>query len=123
MSGFKNFVLRGNLVDVAVAFIIGAAFASVVTTFVAWLTAQLPAAASRVFSNDPNSLGAFLNALIAFLLLRMAHALQNNVQSLLTFTRLVADNLMQRRSINTLLDPPPPPIKDQRQLNLNLCKT
>ncbi len=39
MSGFKNFVLRGNLVDVAVAFIIGAAFASVVTTFVAWLTA------------------------------------------------------------------------------------
>ncbi|HKY58243.1 MAG TPA: MscL family protein [Aeromicrobium sp.] len=69
MSGFKNFVLRGNLVDVAVAFIIGAAFASVVTTFVAWLTAQLPSAASKVFSNEPNSLGAFLNALIAFLLL------------------------------------------------------
>ena len=61
-------------------------------------------------------------ALIAFLLLRIAHALQNNVQSLLTFTRLVADNLMQRRSIDTLLDPPPPLIKDQRQLTLNLCK-
>ncbi|MFL6089500.1 MAG: MscL family protein [Aeromicrobium sp.] len=69
MSGFKNFVLRGNLVDVAVAFIIGAAFASVVTTFVAWLTAQMPAAAAKTFSNDPNSFGAFLNALIAFLLL------------------------------------------------------
>ena len=69
MSGFKNFVLRGNLVDVAVAFIIGAAFASVVTTFVAWLTAQMPASAARVFSNEPNSLGAFLNALIAFLIL------------------------------------------------------
>lgn len=69
MSGFKYFVLRGNLVDVAVAFIIGAAFASVVTTFVAWLTAQMPSAASKVFSNDPNSLGAFLNALIAFLIL------------------------------------------------------
>ena len=47
-------------------------------------------------------------ALIAFLLLRMAHALQNAVQSLLTFTRLVANNLMQRRSIQHLLDPPPP---------------
>lgn len=69
MSGFKNFVLRGNLVDVAVAFIIGAAFASVVTTFVAWLTAQMPESAAKVFSNEPNSLGAFLNALIAFLLL------------------------------------------------------
>jgi large conductance mechanosensitive channel len=69
MSGFKNFVLRGSLVDVAVAFIVGAAFASVVTTFVAWLTAQLPASAAEVFSNEPNTFGAFLNALIAFVLL------------------------------------------------------
>jgi len=69
MSGFKNFVLRGSLVDVAVAFVIGVAFASVVTTFVAWLTAQLPASAAKVFSNEPNSFGAFLNAVIAFLLL------------------------------------------------------
>ncbi|TNM36464.1 MscL family protein [Nocardioides albidus] len=69
MSGFKNFVLRGNLVDVAVAFIVGAAFATVVTTFVNWLTAQMPESASDVFSNDPNSFGAFLNAVIAFLIL------------------------------------------------------
>jgi large conductance mechanosensitive channel len=69
MSGFKKFVLRGNLVDVAVAFVVGVAFASVVTTFVAWLTAQLPATASSVFSNEPNSFGAFLNAVIAFLIL------------------------------------------------------
>jgi large conductance mechanosensitive channel len=69
MSGFKNFVLRGNLVEVAVAFIIGASFATVVTTFVNWLTAQMPDTASEVFSNEPNSFGAFLNAVIAFLLL------------------------------------------------------
>lgn len=62
-------------------------------------------------------------ALIAFLLLRMAHALQNAVQSLLTFTRLVATNLMQRRSIQHLLDPPPPYFTDRRQLNLQLCQT
>jgi len=46
-------------------------------------------------------------ALIAFLLLRIAHALQNSVQSLLTFTRLVAQNLMHRRSLDRLLEPPP----------------
>ena len=58
-------------------------------------------------------------ALIAFLLLRMAHSLQNSVHSLLTFTRLVAQNLMQRRRIDRLLDPPPPILKDQLQLSLS----
>jgi Transposase DDE domain/Domain of unknown function (DUF4372) len=61
-------------------------------------------------------------ALIVFLLLRLAHAAQNAVQSLLTFTRLVARNLMHRRAIDNLLKPPPP-IKDKRQLSLNLCQT
>lgn len=60
-------------------------------------------------------------ALIAFIILRMAHALQDNVKSLLVFTRLVADNLMQRRPIERLLDQPPRPAQDQRQLNFNLC--
>lgn len=61
-------------------------------------------------------------ALIAYLLLRMAHALQSSVDSLLTFTRLVAQNLMQRRRIDRLLDPPPPILKDQRQMALSLCQ-
>ena len=69
MSGFKNFILRGNLVDIAVAFIIGLAFAAVVTTFTNWLTGLMPDSASNVFSNEPNSFGAFLNAIIAFLIL------------------------------------------------------
>ncbi len=60
-------------------------------------------------------------ALIAFLLLRMAHATQSSVTTLLTFTRLVAQNLMQRRRIDRLLDPPPPILKDHRQMNLSLC--
>jgi hypothetical protein len=62
-------------------------------------------------------------ALIAFLLLRMAHSLQNNVPSLLAFTRLVTNNLMHRRPIDRLLDPPPLIFRDQRQLSLNLCQT
>lgn len=62
-------------------------------------------------------------ALIAFLLLRMAHSLQSSVTTLLTFTRLVANNLMQRRRIDGLLGPPPPTFEDQRQFALNLCQT
>jgi large conductance mechanosensitive channel len=69
MTGFKNFLLRGNLVEVAVAFIMAAAFGTVVTTFVAWLTDQLPKKLDDVFTNDPNSFGAFMNALIAFIIL------------------------------------------------------
>jgi DDE family transposase/uncharacterized protein DUF4372 len=62
-------------------------------------------------------------ALIAFLLLRIAHATQKAVHSLLSFTRLVTENLMQRRPIDRLLQPPPLLIKDQRQWCFNLCQT
>ena len=61
-------------------------------------------------------------ALITFLLLRMAHALQTSVKSLLTFTRLVGHNLMHRRAIQHLLDPPPPANQDLCQYSLNLCQ-
>ena len=60
-------------------------------------------------------------ALIAFLLLRLAYAMQQAVPSLLAFTRLIRSNIMHRRPIDRLLDQPPPTIKDQRQLNLRLC--
>ena len=69
MSGFKNFVLRGNLVDLAVAVIIATSFGLVVTTFTNWLTAQMPKSLDNVFTNTENSFGAFMNAVIAFLVL------------------------------------------------------
>lgn len=61
-------------------------------------------------------------ALIAFLLLRLAHAAQRSVPSLLIFARLVRANLMHKRPLDRLLDPPPPLIKDQRQWSFNLCQ-
>jgi len=61
-------------------------------------------------------------ALIAFLLLRLAHAAQRNVHSLLGFARLVRANLLHRRPIERLLDRPPPLQQNQRQLSLNLCQ-
>ncbi|WP_134767052.1 MscL family protein [Nocardioides sp. 1609] len=69
MTGFRNFLFRGNLVDLAVAVIIGTAFGAVVTTFTSWLTAQMPDSTSEYFSNVENSFGAFLNAVVSFVIL------------------------------------------------------
>jgi large conductance mechanosensitive channel len=52
-----------------VAVIIGVAFGTVVSTFTNWLTSLMPASVSKVFSNEVNSFGAFLNATISFLIL------------------------------------------------------
>ena len=41
IKGFKEFILRGNLIELAVAFVIGAAFAQVVSTFVSAIVTPL----------------------------------------------------------------------------------
>ena len=69
MTGFKNFILRGNLIELATAFIMAAAFALVVTKFTEWLTGLMPDSADDYFSTDPQTFGAFLNAVISFLLI------------------------------------------------------
>jgi IS4 transposase len=60
-------------------------------------------------------------ALIAFLLLRLAHAAQNAVHRPLDFVRLVRANLMQRRRIDRLLESPPPIPLAPNQLSFGLC--
>lgn len=69
MSGFKNFILKGNLIEIATGLIMALAFASVVTTFTEWLTGLLPRTESGYFSNETGSFGAFLNAVISFLIM------------------------------------------------------
>jgi large conductance mechanosensitive channel len=73
MSGFKNFILRGNLVELAVAFIMATAFASVVTATVALIMDLIGKVGDQPdFSDyDPGgvSVGAWLTALIAFLIM------------------------------------------------------
>jgi large conductance mechanosensitive channel len=68
MTGFKNFLLRGNLIEIAVAFIIAGAFGLVVTRFTEWLTSLLPDSADNVFGAT-SYFGRFMNAVIAFLIL------------------------------------------------------
>ena len=69
MTGFKNFILKGNLVEIATGLIMALAFAAVVTTFTEWLTGLMPDSASNYFSNDSQSFGAFLNAVVAFVIM------------------------------------------------------
>jgi large conductance mechanosensitive channel len=78
MKDFKEFLLRGNLVDMAVGIVIGVAFAALVTAFVADLITPLLAAiggkpnfADLSFTvNGSHFLyGSFINALISFLII------------------------------------------------------
>ena len=80
IKDFKAFILRGNVVDLAVAVVIGAAFGAVVTSLVEDLITPLISIPGTVNFADLHftvrhsvfRYGAFLNALIAFLLLAAA---------------------------------------------------
>src|SRR4029450_1894847 len=66
MKGFKDFVMRGNLVELAVAFIMAAAFAAVVTTFTNLLLSLIPVGATDF---GGTKCGLFLTALVSFLVI------------------------------------------------------
>jgi large conductance mechanosensitive channel len=74
MSGFKNFILKGNLIEIAVGLITALAFAKVVEAF----TNVLLELIAKIIGKQPNfnswapggvHLGVFLTAVIAFLIL------------------------------------------------------
>jgi large conductance mechanosensitive channel len=78
MEGFKKFILRGNVVDLAVAVVIGAAFGAVVTSFVkAFITPLLgifggiPDFSGIFFTVNGSRflVGEFINALLSFVLI------------------------------------------------------
>ncbi|HVY68267.1 MAG TPA: large conductance mechanosensitive channel protein MscL [Patescibacteria group bacterium] len=81
LKGFKAFILRGNVIDLAVGVVMGAAFGTVVSALVKDLLTPLVAAIFRApdFSGLTFTLrgsrffyGDFINALIAFLLVSVA---------------------------------------------------
>jgi large conductance mechanosensitive channel len=78
LKEFREFILRGNVVDLAVAVVIGAAFGAIVTSFVADIVTPLIAAIGG--QPDFNDLtfringsvfryGHFFNAIISFLII------------------------------------------------------
>ena len=81
MKGFKQFILRGNVLDLAVAVVMGAAFGAVVTALVKDLLTPLIAAivgkpdfSEIKFSVNGSlfAIGDFINAIISFLLIAAA---------------------------------------------------
>jgi large conductance mechanosensitive channel len=104
LKEFREFILRGNLVDLAVAVVIGTAFGAVVTALVADVMTPLIAA----FGGQPDfsrlkftingstfRYGHFLNALLAFLM----------VSAVVFFLVLKPVNaLMSRRKVDTPAD-------------------
>ncbi|HVB60337.1 MAG TPA: large conductance mechanosensitive channel protein MscL [Ktedonobacteraceae bacterium] len=77
LGGFKTFVLRGNVVDLAVGIVIGAAFTSIVTAFVSdVITPLIPAPGGNLstwaiiipWTGKPLLIGALINAIVAFLI-------------------------------------------------------
>jgi len=73
MSGFRNFILRGNLIELAVAFIMAAAFAKVVQATVDLIMGLIGKAGGQPDFNawKPGGLpfGAWVTALIGFLVI------------------------------------------------------
>ena len=78
LTDFKKFILRGNVVDLAVAVTVGLAFAAVVTAFVNDLITPLIAAIfgkpnfsdlSFTLNHSKFRYGSFINALLSFLII------------------------------------------------------
>ena len=78
LKEFRQFLLRGNVIDLAVGVVIGAAFGSIVTALVADLITPFIAAIAKVpdfsglyftINNSKFMYGHFINAFISFLII------------------------------------------------------
>lgn len=81
LTGFKQFILRGNVVDLAVGVVIGAAFTTLVNSIVKDLLTPFISALFRTpdfsklsftVNGSVFTYGNFLNAVIAFLIVAVA---------------------------------------------------
>jgi large conductance mechanosensitive channel len=81
IKGFRDFILRGNVVDLAVAVVIGAAFGAVITALVADIITPLIAAifgqpdfSGLTFTINKSKFlyGSFINAVVSFVLVAAA---------------------------------------------------
>jgi large conductance mechanosensitive channel len=76
LKGFKDFLLRGNVVDLAVAVVIGAAFTALVASFTASFLKPLIGLISggganggtKIVNGQAFTYGAFINAVITFVI-------------------------------------------------------
>jgi len=107
LKGFRAFILRGNVVDLAVAFVIGAAFTTIVTSLVTDIINPLIAATvgkpdfSYLVANVGGGVvkyGLFVNAVIYFLI--VCAAMYFGVV-------MPLNKLLTRFNMGTVATPPP----------------
>lgn len=121
LRDFQEFALKGNVVDLAVAVIIGGAFGKIVTSFVADVVMPLvnpliPGGDWRTIVVGPGiKVGNFLGAVVDFLI--VALVLFSVIRSL----QVVKDRISSRESLAAQLDaeaapPAPDPVAVQQQL-------
>ncbi|HET6625854.1 MAG TPA: large conductance mechanosensitive channel protein MscL [Nocardioidaceae bacterium] len=110
LKGFKEFIMRGNLVELAVAFIIATAFAAVVTAFVGFIMSII----SKIFGGPPSFddmhpggilIGPVITALVAFLI----------IAAVVYFLVVVPYNKLQERRVRGM-EPEPEAIAQDTAL-------
>ncbi|TDU91268.1 large conductance mechanosensitive channel [Kribbella voronezhensis] len=121
LKGFKEFIMRGNILDLAIAFVMGTAFATVVKTVVDNLVAPLIASiggtnvnglAFHIVDGNEKSIvdvGAIINALIVFVL----------TAAVVYFVLVVPMKKIQDRraaAAATGVEPEPEPLTTDQQL-------
>jgi large conductance mechanosensitive channel len=105
LKEFRNFLLRGNVLELAIAFVLGVAFTAVVSSFVTNLLTPLIAIPGTAdfsdldftISNSTFSYGQFINDALAFLLIGAA---------IFFFVIKPIDALMARRKTQSDVDAP-----------------
>lgn len=106
LSGFKQFILRGNVIDLAVGVIIGGAFGGIVSSLTADVVNPIIAKfvgqpdLSYIKVADTILLGKFLNAIISFLI---------TAAGLYFIIVLPFNSMMQRLAKEPAPAPPAPP--------------
>ena len=109
IKGFRDFLLRGNVVDLAVAVIIGAAFGAVVTSLVTDVITPVIGAIGgnpdfSAYTLGPIKIGNFINALLSFLII-----------ALVVYALIVVpmNRIMERTRRQTESGEPPAPTKEE----------
>ncbi len=110
IKGFKNFVMRGNIVEVAVALVVALAFSALITQFITFIIKPLLAATVSgnkiglgwlLRKSNPNTfvnVGGLISAIISFVILL----------AVIYFAIVVPYKAIQRRrGVNAFGDPPP----------------
>ncbi|MGI8418763.1 MAG: large conductance mechanosensitive channel protein MscL [Nakamurella sp.] len=118
IKGFREFIMRGNIIELAIAFVIGAAFAKVVDTFVSAIITPLLNTVGSVKTGGlgfalkgPNeasnptfiNISTLINALIVFLITALVVYL-----ALVLPMNKFAERKAAKRAAAGIIDPPEP---------------